>query len=82
MSDDEITAPKRHQDGCCVDKACTAATCMALPQDKTCGKCVHERRCVLMFGHTPTDTYCDRFPRRFHEKSAVAIDAAMAKEST
>ena len=24
--------------------------------------------CCSMFGHTPTDTYCDWFPRRFSEK--------------
>jgi hypothetical protein len=62
-------APKRNQHGCCADKACTDATCMELPAGKTCGDCVHEHRCCLMFGHTPTDTYCDWFPRRFREKT-------------
>ncbi|MGK4342562.1 hypothetical protein ACSMFT_15425 [Ectopseudomonas oleovorans] len=42
---------------------------MELPAEKTCGDCVHERRCCLIFGHTPTDTYCDWFPRRFREKA-------------
>lgn len=46
---------------------------MELPAGKTCGHCVHERRCVLMFGHKPTDTYCDWFPRRFSEKAAPVV---------
>lgn len=25
-----------------------------------------------MFGHTPTDTYCDWFPRRFKERPETA----------
>lgn len=58
---------KRNKHGCCADKACNDTTCMELPTGKTCGDCVHERRCCLMFGHTPTDTYCDWFPRRFRE---------------
>lgn len=41
--------------GCCADKACTDKTCMNLPSGKTCGDCVHTRRCVLMFGHKPED---------------------------
>lgn len=55
--------------GCCADKACTDANCMELPAGKTCGHCVHEKRCCTMFGHTPTDTYCDWFPRRFSERA-------------
>lgn len=58
--------------GCCADKACTDKTCMELPTGKTCGDCVHTRRCVLMFGHTPSDTYCDWFPRRFVQRESVA----------
>lgn len=58
--------------GCCVDKACNERTCMALPEGKTCGHCVHEYRCCTIFGHRPTDTYCDWFPRRFHERAPVA----------
>lgn len=54
--------------GCCVDKECTPETCMELPAGKMCGDCVHERRCCLMFGHKPSDTYCDWFPRKFREK--------------
>lgn len=59
-----------HKHGCCADKACTDATCMELPAGKTCGHCVHELRCCTIFGHTPTDTYCDWFPRRFRERAA------------
>ena len=62
----------KHTHGCCTDKACNAKTCMALPEGKTCGDCVNCRRCTLMFGHTPTDTYCDWFPRRFAEQAAKA----------
>lgn len=58
-----------HSHGCCADKACTDKTCMELPKGETCGSCVHERRCCTIFGHTPTDTYCDWFPRRFQAKA-------------
>lgn len=51
--------------GCCVDRECTSDTCMQLPAGKTCGDCVHVKRCVAIFGHKPADTYCDFFPRRF-----------------
>jgi len=61
----------QHTHGCCADKACNDATCMALPVGKTCGHCVHKRRCCMIFGHTPTDTYCDWFPRRFQERAAL-----------
>lgn len=64
-----LAKPPRVKHGCCVDKACTDATCMELPEGKTCGHCVHEYRCCLMFGHTPTDTYCDWFPRRFRQRA-------------
>lgn len=57
-----------HQHGCCADKACTPVTCMALPDNLTCGDCAHERRCCLIYGHTPADTFCDWFPRRFVAK--------------
>lgn len=53
--------------GCCVDQKCTPETCMALPEGKTCGGCIHIRRCKAMFGHVETDTYCDWYPRRFRE---------------
>ena len=55
---------QKHSHGCCADKACS---------DKTCGHCVHERRCCAIFGHTPSDTYCDWFPRRFAEKPAQTV---------
>jgi hypothetical protein len=54
--------------GCCADKACTPATCMDLPEGKTCGDCFHAERCKAIFGHQDTDTYCDWFPRRFRER--------------
>lgn len=62
--------PNSHH-GCCADEACTDATCMALPEGKTCGDCVHVYRCTTMFGHSPSDTYCDWFPRRFRERAPV-----------
>lgn len=68
--DQEPTAPTRNHHGCCADKACTEATCMELPPGKKCGDCVHAYRCCLMFGHGNMDTYCDWFPRRFHEKTS------------
>lgn len=67
MTNEQREAPQRNKHGCCADKACTDATCMELPTGKTCGHCVHERRCCAMFGHTPEDTYCDWFPRRFRD---------------
>jgi hypothetical protein len=42
---------------------------MRLPEGKTCGDCVHCRRCCTMFGHVPGDTSCDFYPIRF--KAAV-----------
>ena len=60
--------------GCCVDKKCTPGTCMDLPTGTTCGDCVHERRCCSIFGHKPSDTYCDWFPRKFVPK-AVPVDS-------
>lgn len=45
--------------GCCIDKECTQETCMELPSGKTCGDCVHIKKCSAMFGHKPKDTYCD-----------------------
>ena len=42
---------------------------MALPAGKTCGDCVHTRRCVSMFGHTPADTSCDFHPSRYRERA-------------
>ncbi|MGK0735925.1 hypothetical protein ACSFCX_10300 [Yokenella regensburgei] len=37
---------------------------MALPTGKTCGDCMHIRRCKALFGHSETDTYCDWSPSR------------------
>lgn len=38
---------------------------MRLAVGKTCGDCVHIRRCKLIFGHVEDDTYCDWSPSRF-----------------
>ncbi len=66
--------------GCCTDKKCTTETCMQLPEGKTCGNCRHELRCVAMFGHTSTDTYCDWFPRRFVEKPEIIDNKQLNKD--
>ena len=60
--------------GCCADKACTPKTCMDLPDGKTCGDCVHIKRCKAIFGHTETDTVCDWFPRKFRQRDLDADD--------
>lgn len=63
-------SPARRRDAKIVaDKACTPSTCMMLPEGKTCGDCVHIKRCEAIFGHTPTDRSCDFFPRRFLERA-------------
>ncbi len=51
---------------------------MRLPADKTCGDCVHIRRCKLIFGHVETDRYCDWSPSRF--RAATEPAALAAKE--
>lgn len=38
---------------------------MNLPEGKTCGDCVHCRRCTIMFGHIPANEVCDWAPSRF-----------------
>lgn len=40
---------------------------MDLPEGKTCGDCVHCRRCTAMFGHIPADESCDWSPARYRE---------------
>ncbi|MGR0136681.1 hypothetical protein [Pseudomonas sp. RSP] len=40
---------------------------MNLPIGKTCGDCVHARRCTMMFGHIRADETCDWAPSRFRE---------------
>lgn len=72
---DRHIGQKAHKHGCCVDKACTDATCMELPQGKTCGDCAHVYRCTTMFGHTAADTYCDWFPCRFREAKKEAAQS-------
>lgn len=44
---------------------------MRLPAGTTCGNCVHLYRCVMIFGHTETDTICDWSPSRFHARPTV-----------
>jgi len=39
-----------------------------LPNGLTCGDCVHIPRCEAIFGHIPSDTYCDWWPIRFRAK--------------
>lgn len=65
--------------GCCADKSCTPDTCMGLPDGKTCGDCVHEYRCCLIFGHTQTDTYCDWFPRKYQDKRMAGAQSETPK---
>lgn len=43
---------------------------MDLPQGKTCGDCVHCRRCCAIYGHIQEDEVCDFLPSRFKEKQA------------
>lgn len=40
---------------------------MNLPEGKTCGDCVHAKRCIAMFGHIAEDESCDWAPSRFRE---------------
>jgi hypothetical protein len=42
---------------------------MNLPQDKTCGDCVHIRRCNAIFGHMASDEQCDWYPSKFRERA-------------
>ena len=50
---------------------------MNLPEGKTCGDCVHCRRCTMMFGHIPADEVCDWSPSRFHPaETAPSTDEA------
>lgn len=49
---------------------------MSLPEGKTCGDCVHVRRCTAMFGHIPEDEACDWSPSRFRASVPVAQEAA------
>ena len=55
-------------------KACSAETCMSLPDGKTCGDCVHKRRCVTFgFADSETNTSCSFFPRRFVRAREKAV---------
>ncbi|RMO77244.1 hypothetical protein ALQ35_100237 [Pseudomonas fluorescens] len=48
---------------------------MNLPEGKTCGDCVHCKRCTAMFSHIPADESCDWSPSRFREAVLVAVSA-------
>lgn len=63
--------------GCCEDKRCTKDPCMQLPEGKTCGNCIHEYRCCLIFGHVAEDTFCDWFPRKFKEKQNLSDESKL-----
>jgi hypothetical protein len=67
--------------GCCVDKACTAETCMNLPEGLTCSDCFHVRRCTGIFGAKETDTACQFFPRRFHNRYQTVSSDEKHEES-
>lgn len=54
--------------GCCIDEACTEATCMNLPEGKTCRDCAGFTRCQAFLSLSGRETACDWFPRRFREK--------------
>ncbi len=64
--------------GCCVDRqygsprGCKPATCMGIPDGKTCADCVHVQRCEA-FGFTSSTAngYCSFFPRRFHHEGVT-----------
>lgn len=84
--------PRAREDGRGVDRAALAARegeavnydpsdpdKMRLPADKTCGDCVHIRRCKLMFGHVETDRHCDWSPSRFRAATEPAALAAREK---
>lgn len=45
---------------------------MQLPPGKTCGDCVHFRRCEKLFGCDPTSVTCDWSPSRFSPADQVA----------
>lgn len=62
--------------GCCVDrqygKGCTDATCMKLPEGKTCGSCALFPRCKAFGISTKPDRAdCDFFPRKYRELPVV-----------
>lgn len=44
---------------------------MELPEGKTCGDCLHCRRCCSIFGRIPADEVCDWYPSRFAPMSGV-----------
>lgn len=51
---------------------------MDLSEGKTCGDCVHCRRCTAMFGHIPADESCDWSPSRFRPAATDAAPITLA----
>ena len=47
---------------------------MNLPAGKTCGDCVHCKRCTAIYGHIPADEVCDWSPSRFKESKEQRHD--------
>lgn len=62
-------------DGCCRDKKCTPADCMALPVGNTCGECGHFQRCKWLLSRSPEETGCDWWPRRFQLPVLEQVEA-------
>lgn len=46
---------------------------MDLPEGKTCGDCIHFKRCNEMFGHIAADESCDWAPSRFYPRSRLPV---------
>jgi hypothetical protein len=51
---------------------------MRLPVGKTCGDCLHIKRCKAIFGHVESGTCCDWSPSRF--RAAIASAAVEQKD--
>lgn len=58
----------------CPDGRSEFAT-MALPAGRTCGDCVHFKRCEWLISCKPERTSCDWYPVRFHAISPVPTEA-------
>lgn len=53
---------------------------MALPEGRTCGDCVHCKRCCAIFGHVPEDTRCDWSPSRYQEAATLPTQREVADQ--
>ncbi|SSW66651.1 hypothetical protein AVE30378_02190 [Achromobacter veterisilvae] len=47
---------------------------MNLPEGKTCGDCVHFRRCNGIYGLIAADEVCDWTPSRFRLSAAISSE--------